>query len=63
MNLWTLRPNTYRDMRTLIYANNATIHYDESIDKSNEQYEQPGFVQDILKEPKRKALTILLINQ
>ena len=63
MNLWTLRPNTYREMSTLVYANDATIDDDESIDKSNEQYGQPGFVQDVLKEPKRKALTILLINQ
>ncbi|KAM7528545.1 hypothetical protein LguiB_031955 [Lonicera macranthoides] len=49
-------------MRTLVYANDATIDDDESIDKSNEHYGQTGFVQHVLEEQKRKALSILLIH-
>ncbi|KAM7522972.1 hypothetical protein LguiA_012874 [Lonicera macranthoides] len=42
-------------MRTLVYANDATIDDDESIDKSNEHYGQTGFVQHVLKEQRRKS--------
>ncbi|KAM7528879.1 hypothetical protein LguiB_032289 [Lonicera macranthoides] len=48
-------------MRTLVYANDATIDDDESIDKSNEHYGQTEFVQHVLKEQKRK-ISLNFIN-